>query len=96
MIVVAIGAQTPVSPPKRDAKRCCGDGGSPGVGTCSGGSTSISLSWSLTRPPRPAAAAGHREPELLLGRRRRELADDAALVDHEDAVGEREDLLELE
>ena len=42
------------------------------------------------------AAAGHRDPELLLGRVRRELADDLALVDHEDPVGEREHLLELE
>ena len=45
---------------------------------------------------RSRAAAGHREAELLLGRGRRELADDPALVDDEDAVGEREDLLELE
>src|SRR4051794_11729794 len=41
-------------------------------------------------------AAGHREAELFLGRRRRELADDPALVDDEDSVREREDLLELE
>src|SRR5262249_38749014 len=45
---------------------------------------------------RLALAAGHREAELFLGRGRRELADDPARVDHEDAVGEREDLLELE
>src|SRR5579871_1878320 len=43
-----------------------------------------------------APAAGHGEPELFLGRGRRELADDPALVDHEDAIREREDLLELE
>src|SRR3954447_24783863 len=41
-------------------------------------------------------ATGHREAELLFGRRRRELADEAAFVDDEDAIGEREDLLELE
>ena len=92
MIVVTIGAETPASPPKRDAKR--------------------SLRRPARRQARwldlldvviahaalllPAPAAGHREPELFLGRRRRELADDAALVDDEDAVGEREDLLELE
>src|SRR5581483_11914746 len=44
----------------------------------------------------PSPAAGHREAELLLGRGRRELADDATLVDHEDAVREGEDLLELQ
>src|SRR3954447_22448760 len=43
-----------------------------------------------------ASAAGHREAELFLGGARRELADDLPLVDDEDAVGEREDLLELE
>ena len=37
-----------------------------------------------------------RMPELLLGCRRRQLADDLALVDDEDPVREREDLLELE
>ncbi len=51
---------------------------------------------SLTPPPLLAAAAGHRDAELLLGRGRRELADDLALVHDEDPVGEREDLLELE
>src|SRR3979490_490067 len=44
----------------------------------------------------PTPAAGHREAALFLGRGRRELAGDAALVDDEDAVGERQDLLELE
>src|ERR1044071_3397706 len=41
-------------------------------------------------------AAGHHEPEVLLGGRRRHLGDDLALVDHEDAIGERADLLHLE
>src|SRR5207248_10174678 len=43
-----------------------------------------------------ALAAGHRDAELLLGHVGRVLADDSALVDDEDAVGERENLLELE
>ena len=51
---------------------------------------------SLMPPPPAAAAARHQDAELLLGRGRRELADDLALVDDEDPVGEREDLLELE
>src|SRR3954454_10182392 len=41
-------------------------------------------------------AAGHRDAELLLGGVGRELAHDAALVDDEDAVRERADLLGLE
>src|SRR5205085_6412426 len=42
------------------------------------------------------AAAGHRDAELFLADLRRILADDAALVDHENPVGERQDLVELE
>src|SRR5918996_661253 len=58
-----------------------------------------------SRPPRrgparsrglPAAAAGHRDPELLVGHAGRELARDPAFVDDEDAIGERLDLLQLE
>ena len=40
--------------------------------------------------------AGHRDAQLVLGDARSELAHDLALVDHEDPVGEREDLLQLE
>src|SRR5207253_1535127 len=43
-----------------------------------------------------ARTAGHGDPQLLFGHARRVLADDAALVDDEDPVGEREDLVELE
>src|SRR5205823_12326629 len=38
----------------------------------------------------------HLEPDLLFRHLARVLADDLALVDDEDAVGERQDLLELE
>ena len=48
------------------------------------------------RSRRLPARAGHRDAELVLGDARSELADDLALVEHEDPVGEREDLLELE
>ena len=41
-------------------------------------------------------SARHCDTELLLGDVRRVLADDATLVDDEDPVGEREDLVELE
>src|SRR6185437_1921829 len=41
-------------------------------------------------------AAEHLEPDELLGHLAGVLADDLALVDHEDPVREREDLLELE
>src|SRR5690348_13781701 len=44
----------------------------------------------------PFGAAEHLEPDLLLRHLARVLADDLALVDDEDAVGEREDLLQLE
>src|SRR5438477_12846603 len=40
--------------------------------------------------------AGHRDPQLLLSRVRRVLADDLSLVDDEDPVGQRENLFELE
>ena len=43
-----------------------------------------------------ASAAEHLEPDLLLRHLARVLADDLALVDHEDPVREREDLVELE
>ena len=42
------------------------------------------------------AAAGHRDAELLVRDVRPVLADDAALVDDEDPVGERQDLVQLE
>ena len=46
--------------------------------------------------PDHAAASGHQQPELLDGGGARvALADDRALVDHRDAVGEREDLVEV-
>ena len=70
-------------------RRC----GSPARAAASAGRRRV---CSLTPPPPPLAAAGHRDAELLLGRARRELADDLALVDDEDAVGERQDLLQLE
>src|SRR6188768_3313555 len=41
-------------------------------------------------------AAGHRDAELFLARRRRVLTDDLAFVHDEDPVGQGEDLLELE
>src|SRR3954464_292472 len=50
---------------------------------------------SSRRLRRFAAAARHRDPELLLADIRRELADDLSLVDDEDAVRQRQDLLEL-
>ena len=40
--------------------------------------------------------AGHRDAELVLGDARSELAHDLALVDHEDPVGEGEDLFQLQ
>jgi len=64
------------------------------------GKIAISGGWGpLTLPSSrcfPAAAADHRDPELLLGDARRELAHDLALEHDEDPVGEREDLFELE
>src|SRR3954452_20163283 len=47
----------------------------------------------LSRCGLAPSAAGHRDAELLLGGVGRELADNPALVDHEDPVGERADLL---
>src|SRR3954469_18977068 len=44
----------------------------------------------------PPPGARHRDAELLLARVGRELADDAALVDPDDPVGERAHLLRLE
>src|SRR5688500_11055606 len=41
-------------------------------------------------------SARHRDPQLLLAHVGAVLGDDAALVDHEDAVGEGEDLVELQ
>src|SRR6185437_6630921 len=41
-------------------------------------------------------AAEHLEPDLLLGHVGSVLADDLAFVEHEDAVRQREDLVELE
>ena len=64
-------------------------------GSTSGGGRGAAFA-SLTRLLLVPPAAGHRDAELLLGRRRRELTDDLALVHDEDPVGEREDLLELE
>ena len=43
-----------------------------------------------------AVPPSHREPELLVSDVGSVLRDDVALVDDEDAVGEREDLVELE
>ena len=42
------------------------------------------------------SCAGHCDPDLFLAGVRRELGHDAPFVEHEDSVGEREDLLELE
>src|SRR5581483_7238111 len=44
----------------------------------------------------PLPAPGHRDPELLLRRRRRELADDLSFEHDEDPVGQPEHLVELE
>ena len=43
-----------------------------------------------------ASSAEHREPQFLFTDVRRELGHDASFVEHEDSVGERHDLLELE
>src|SRR3954464_2979363 len=50
----------------------------------------------LDRSRRPPTAAGHQESELLLRCVGCDLADDPPLVDHEDAVRERPDLLGLQ
>ena len=63
---------------------------SSGCGPCCG------ASGSLKRPAPPCAAAEHLEADLLFGRGARVLADDPALVDDEDPVGERQDLVQLE
>src|ERR1044071_7612385 len=42
------------------------------------------------------ASAGHVQAEVLLGGLRRELGHDAALIDHQDAIRQRADLLHLE
>src|SRR5581483_5880120 len=50
-------------------------------------------SSSCRRAPAPAE---HLEADLLLGDRTRVLADELPFVEHENPVGEREDLVELE
>src|SRR5262249_44503309 len=93
-----IGPAAPPSfPLPRLTQFCDGDDPSGPVG---GGGASSDSSSRSSSPMRLrdclAPAAGHREAELLLGRGRRELTRDPALVDHEDPIGEREDLFELE
>src|SRR3954471_6489277 len=99
--VVRTGARNPETPLTRDANVMDGDGGTPpSVGACETSSCDRASSKSdetrcssLTAPPRVscgdlfAAAARHREAQLFLRRGRRELADDAALVDDEDPIG---------
>src|SRR3954447_18120189 len=110
-ITVVISGVTNPETVSFEAKCCWGDGGPPGAGAISVSSCATAASTRCSsNPPEPAppvtsppscrllaaAAARHGEPELRLGRARGELADDLALVDHEDAVGERQDLLQLE
>src|SRR3954447_4239492 len=108
--VVRTGARNPETPLTRDANVMDGDGGTPpSSGACETSSCDRASSKSVeTRRSsltgRPygsrgglfAPAARHREAQLLLRCGRRELADDASLVDDEDPVRQREDLLELE
>src|SRR6188474_336038 len=97
-----IGASTP----SRRSSQCVPGLASPGAG---GGGDSTCVTVTCRPPPPPSAgrewwsrrdlslpAARHGDSELLLGRGGRELADDLALVDDEDAIGEGQDLLELE
>src|SRR5919204_3398447 len=71
-----------------------------GSGDSGAGAAGRSATW-LTARSRgrllvAGAGAGHVEPELAHGRLRAgELGDDAAVVDHPDAVGERQDLLQV-
>ena len=50
----------------------------------------------LTQQPPPMSTAEHRHPEFFFSHVRPVLADDLPLVHREDAVGEREDFVQLE
>src|SRR6266446_10837525 len=77
------------------------------MGASSGSTPPAGCSGSLRLPPRSnavrprsrggrASAAGHCDPELFLGDVWVVLADDSPFIDHENAIGKRADLVELE
>src|SRR5438034_1071604 len=76
------------------------------AGVSSASTPPSGCSGSLRLPPRSdsprpcsrggrSSSAGHCDPELLLGDVGVVLADDSPLVDHENAIGECADLVEL-